>query len=62
MLALSGRSEEDGRAPFVTTVHLVGGTRQYAGASGQIVAPGVLDLAKGTTDGTYTAVICDGED
>ena len=37
--------EEDGRAPFVTTVHLVGGTRQYAGASGQIVAPGVLDLA-----------------
>ena len=54
--------EEDGRAPFVTTVHVVGGTRQYAGVSGQFVAHGVLDLAQGTTDGTYTAVICNGED
>ena len=54
--------EEDGRAPFVTTVHVVGGTRQYAGVSGQFVAPGVLDLTQGTTDGTYTAIICEGED
>jgi hypothetical protein len=54
--------EEDGRAPFVTTVHVVGGTRQYVGVSGQFVAHGVLDLAQGTTDGTYTAVICNGED
>jgi hypothetical protein len=32
------------------------------GISGQFVAPGVLDLAQGSTDGTYTAIICDGED
>jgi hypothetical protein len=59
-------TEEDGHAPFVTTVHVIGGTQRYAGASGQFVAPGVLHLApsptQGTTDGTYTAVICPGGD
>lgn len=54
--------EPDGHAPFVTTVHIVGGTRQYAGASGQFVAPGVLHLDTGATDGTYTALICKDDD
>ena len=48
----------DGTASFVTTVHIVGGTRQYAHATGTFVAPGVLDLATGDTVGTYTAEIC----
>lgn len=45
-------------ANFVTTVQIVGGTRQYAHATGQFVAPGVLDLATGDTVGTYSATIC----
>lgn len=48
----------DGTASFVTTVHVVGGTRQYAHATGEFVAPGVLDLVTGATIGTYTATIC----
>jgi hypothetical protein len=54
--------EPDGTAPFVTTVQIVGGTRQYEGATGQFVAPGVLDLATGATVGSYTARICKDED
>ncbi|HEY6032343.1 MAG TPA: hypothetical protein VIU44_17365, partial [Gaiellaceae bacterium] len=48
----------DGTANFVTTVQIVGGTRQYAHATGQFVAPGVLDLTTGDTVGTYSATIC----
>ena len=48
----------DGTASFVTTVDVVGGTRQYAGATGQIVAPGILTLATGATVGTYSGTIC----
>jgi len=52
----------NGTAPFVTTVQVVGGTRQYEGATGQIVAPGVLDLATGGTVGTYSGTICKAQD
>jgi hypothetical protein len=52
----------DGTAPFVTTVHLVGGTRQYEGATGQFVASGVLTLATGATVGSYEATVCKAED
>ncbi len=48
----------DGTANFVTTVQIVGGTRQYAHATGTFVAPGVLNLATGATVGTYSATIC----
>jgi len=48
-------------ADFVTTVHVVGGTSQYAHATGEIVAPGVLDLVTGATVGTYSGTICLGE-
>jgi len=51
----------DGTAPFVTTVHVVGGTRQYAHGAGQLVAPGVLNLATGATVGTYSGTICLGK-
>lgn len=47
-----------GTASFVTTVQIVGGTRQYAHATGSFVAPGVLDLATGATSGSYSATIC----
>ena len=52
----------NGTAPFVTTVQVAGGTRQYDGATGQIVAPGVLDLASGGTVGTYSGTICKAQD
>ena len=48
----------DGTANFVTTVHIVGGTRQYAHATGEFIAPGVLNLATGDTVGTYSATVC----
>jgi len=48
----------DGTADFVTTVQIVGGTRQYAHATGSFVAPGTLDLATGNTVGTYSATVC----
>jgi hypothetical protein len=51
----------DGTANFVTTVEIVGGTRQYAHATGTVVAPGVLTLATGDTVGTYTADLCLGK-
>jgi hypothetical protein len=49
-------------ASFVTSVSVADGTRQYAGATGSIVAPGVLDLATGATVGTYSGTICKAED
>jgi len=54
--------QPDGTAPFVTTVKIVGGTDKYEDATGQFVAPGVLDLATGGTVGSYTAQICKGGD
>jgi hypothetical protein len=45
-------------ADFVTTVQIVDGTRQYAHATGEFVAPGVLNLGTGDTVGTYSATIC----
>jgi hypothetical protein len=53
--------QPDGTAPFVTTIQIVGGTRQYEGATGTFVAPGVLNLATGATAGTYSATICKAE-
>jgi len=41
---------------FQTTVNIVGGTKQYEGATGQLVATGNL-TATGTV-GTYTGEIC----
>jgi hypothetical protein len=41
---------------FQTTVNIVGGTKQYEGAAGQLVATGNL-TATGTA-GTYTGEIC----
>jgi hypothetical protein len=42
---------------FVTTVRIVGGTRQYAHATGALVAPGAF-TADGGTEGTYSGTIC----
>ncbi len=44
-------------APFVTTVHVVGGTKQYAGAAGQLVATGTLNFATGQALGSYAGTI-----
>lgn len=44
---------------FVTTVEIIGGTRQYADATGEIVASGHF-TATGT-EGTYAGTICLGE-
>ncbi len=41
---------------FETTVNIVGGTKQYDGASGQLVATG--NLTPTGTIGTYTGEIC----
>ena len=49
-------------ALFVTTVHIVDGTRQYQGATRSFVAPGTLNLVTGATVGTYSALICKAED
>jgi hypothetical protein len=41
---------------FTTIVNIVGGTKQYEGATGQIVATG--NLTATGTEGTYTGEIC----
>ena len=48
----------DGTADFVSIVHIVGGTGKYAGASGEIVATGVLDFVSGEAVGSYEGEIC----
>jgi len=51
-------------APFVTTTGIVGGTRQYSGATGQVVLTGWLGLASGLAWGNYAGTVCksgDGE-
>ena len=45
-------------APFVTTVNIVGGTKQFAHASGQYVATGQLDFITGQAVGMYTSNVC----
>lgn len=40
---------------FVTTVHVVGGTKQFHHTSGTIVATGGLVFATGLAEGTYTS-------
>ena len=44
--------------PFVTTVNIVGGTKQFSGAAGQIVASGTLNFVTGEAVGSYTGEIC----
>jgi hypothetical protein len=43
---------------FVTTVSVIGGTKDFKNASGQIVASGALSFATGLASGSYTANIC----
>ena len=45
-----------GTGTFETTVNIVGGTKQYDGASGQLVATG--NLTPTGTAGTYTGELC----
>jgi hypothetical protein len=52
------RLNGDGTASFVTVVRIVGGTGELAGDTGGIVAPGTLDLASGSTVGTYSGILC----
>ena len=54
------RLNGDGTASFVTVVRIVGGTGELAGATGGIVAPGTLNLATGSTAGTYSGALCGG--
>jgi hypothetical protein len=44
--------------PFVTTVNIVDGTRQFADATGQYVATGVLNFISGDAVGTFTSNVC----
>ena len=54
------RLNGNGTASFVTVVRIVGGTGELAGATGGIVAPGTLNLATGSTAGTYSGALCGG--
>lgn len=49
-------SHLNGDGTFVTTVNIVGGTRQFENATGQLVAPGHF-TASGT-EGTYSGEYC----
>jgi hypothetical protein len=44
--------------PFVTTVNIVGGTKQYSDATGQYVATGQLNFVSGDAVGTFTSSVC----
>jgi hypothetical protein len=55
---IAGRICTHGTASFVTVVRIVGGTGELAGATGGIIAPGTLNLATGSTVGTYSGVLC----
>jgi hypothetical protein len=52
------RMNGDGTASFVTVVRVVSGTGELAGATGGIIAPGKLNLATGSTVGTYSGLLC----
>ena len=45
-------------ANFVTTVNVVGGTKQFKDATGQYVATGELDFVTGIATGTFTSTVC----
>lgn len=45
-------------ATFVTTVNIVGGTKQFKNATGQYVATGQLDFVTGQAIGTFTSSVC----
>src|SRR5262245_2585199 len=45
-------------APFVTTIDITGGTRQYSHASGQLLFTGNLNLSTGLASGTYDGTVC----
>ena len=45
-------------ATFVTTVNVVGGTKQFKDATGQYVATGQLDFVTGIATGTFTSTVC----
>jgi hypothetical protein len=49
-------SHLNGDGTFVTTVHFVDGTRQFAHATGGLVAPG--HFTAGGTEGTYSGEYC----
>jgi hypothetical protein len=49
-----------GAGSFVTVVRIVGGTGEFEGARGSIVAPGRLDFATGNTVGRYFGAVCTG--
>jgi hypothetical protein len=44
--------------PFVTTVQVVGGTKQYGDATGQFVATGQINFVTGEATGTFTSTVC----
>lgn len=45
-------------ASFVTAVRITGGTGAFTGATGGILAPGMLDFTTGNTVGTYSGAVC----
>jgi hypothetical protein len=47
-----------GPTPFQATATIVGGTRRYRHASGQLVLVGGLDELTGLVIGTYTGQVC----
>ena len=53
-----GAPNAEGLIPFTTTVTIVGGSGKYTGASGELVATGLLDPVAGTTVGGYTGTLC----
>lgn len=49
---------DGGIATFVTTVTIVGGTKQFANATGQYVATTQISFATGEGTGTFTSTVC----
>lgn len=45
-------------ATFVTTVNVVGGTKQFQDATGTYVATGELNFVTGVATGTFTSTVC----
>ena len=48
----------EGTGTFVTTVTIVGGTKQFANATGQYVATSQISFATGEGTGTFTSTVC----
>lgn len=47
-----------GTTAFMTFVSIVGGTRNFANADGNLAASGTLDLVTGQATGTYSGAVC----